>query len=393
VPKGLIPEGGYNLLLITVDTLRHELGFAGNPRPVSPNLDALAAKSVVYERAYAMASYTGKSIGPLMIGKYPSETLRDGTHFNTYLPANVFLAERLKDRGFQTVGVSSLWYFAPWSGLAQGYGTWDMSPKPPGGGDKDNYTTSDKVTTAAISQLGKLSKDKPYHMWVHYFDPHAEYLPHEGSPDFSAMGGVGPVRAQYEQEVWYTDKEIGRLLGYAKEQGLLDKTVVVVTSDHGEAFAEHGMSWHGREIWEPLVRVPLMIAIPGVTPKRIAQKRSHIDLAPTLFQLGGGTKAEGFSGESLVPELLSKDMPPERDVYIDMPIGPYNGVRRAFITGKGAGTKLMHLGGGMYQLFDLETDPEEAHDLAADKEKLSQAVQAMGAFRARLKEFEVKPVP
>lgn len=114
-----------NLVLITVDTLRIDLGFMGYARPVSPNLDALAARATVFERAYSMASYTGKSIGPTLIGKYPSECIRDGGHFNVYGAANTFLAERLQNEGFHTMGAASHWYFKPRFGLAQGMDLWD----------------------------------------------------------------------------------------------------------------------------------------------------------------------------------------------------------------------------------------------------------------------------
>ncbi|HEY8087861.1 MAG TPA: sulfatase-like hydrolase/transferase, partial [Polyangiaceae bacterium] len=125
-PKGAAPRD-LNLVLITVDTLRIDVGFMGYPRPVSPNLDALAMRSTVFDRAYSMASYTGKSVGPTLIGKYPSETLRDGAHFDTYFQGNVFLAERLHDAGFRTMGLASHWYFKPKYGLTQGMDVWDMS--------------------------------------------------------------------------------------------------------------------------------------------------------------------------------------------------------------------------------------------------------------------------
>lgn len=388
--------GPFNVVFITVDTLRADLGFAGNPKPVSPRLDKLAAQSVVFERAYSLASYTGKSIGPMMIGKYPSETLRDGMHFNTYFGANVFLAERLKEQGYRTVGASSLWYFAPWSGLSQGFDVWDMSAKPPGGGDKDNYTTSDKVTDAAIRVLSdEKNTGGPFFAWFHYFDPHAEYLPHPGAPDFRDGDRPQAIeRAKYDGEVWYTDKEIGRLFDFIETQAWSKKTAIVVTSDHGEAFGDHGISWHGRELWESLIRVPLVISVPGLSPHRVPVKRSHIDLAPTLLEL---MKTPYFpsdmSGQSLAPDLLATKDFTERDVYVDMPAGQYNSMRRALLTGPGAGMKLLHFGGNQYQLFDLTTDPDELKDLAKDTEKITPVIDAMQRVRSRLKEIDVKPAP
>ncbi len=141
-PRGAFPPD-LNLVLITVDTLRIDLGFMGYARPVSPNLDALAARSTVFERAYSMASYTGKSLGPTMIGKYPSECLRDGAHFDTYYPANTFLAERLQAAGIRTMGAASHWYFKPRYGLGQGMDVWDLSAMPSeSAGDTDSSVTS-----------------------------------------------------------------------------------------------------------------------------------------------------------------------------------------------------------------------------------------------------------
>src|ERR1019366_4868446 len=132
----------YNLVLITVDTLRaQETGFLGYDKPTTPSLDALAARSVVFERTYSMASYTGKALAPMLIGKYPSETLRDGGHFNKYLPGNMFLAERLHKAGLLTLVVASHWYFRePW-GLEQGFDKFDLSAMP-SSGQTDTDTNS-----------------------------------------------------------------------------------------------------------------------------------------------------------------------------------------------------------------------------------------------------------
>ena len=172
-------------MLITVDTLRIDLGFMGYQRPVSPNLDALAARSTVFDRAYSMASYTGKSVGPTMIGKYPSETFRDGAHFDTYFAENTFLAERLQDAGFHTMGVVSHWYFKPKYGLAQGMDIWDMSAMPPDRrATSDSSVTSDALSDAAIRLLSNPANTSGrFFMWVHYFDPHANYV--------AAPGGAG----------------------------------------------------------------------------------------------------------------------------------------------------------------------------------------------------------
>src|SRR5262249_24865597 len=151
--------------------------------------------------------YTGKSIGPLLIGKYPSETDRDGGHFTKYDPSNTLVAERLHASGVRTFGAASHWYFQSWSGLSQGMDEWDTSAKPQEGqGDNDTSITSGELSNAAIALLQKNSASR-FFMWLHYFDPHAQYMQHEGSPDFlsGGTGGAAAVRALYDGEVWFTD--------------------------------------------------------------------------------------------------------------------------------------------------------------------------------------------
>jgi arylsulfatase A-like enzyme len=210
-----------------------------------------------------------------------------------------------------------------------------------------------------------------------------------------AKTGAEQVRAAYDGEVWFTDSQIGRILDYIQAQKYAKETVIVVSSDHGEAFGDHGMSFHGFEIWESLARVPLIIHVPGVTPHHVPNKRSQIDLVPTildLLRIAPPPKGE-LSGRSLMDDLFPSEPGKfaERDVYIDMPIGPYTGMRRALIHGDGPGMKLIHSGGNLYQLFDLATDPEEKLDLSKDKEKLAPMIEAMQRKRATMHELDVKP--
>ncbi|MDB4933066.1 MAG: Choline-sulfatase [Labilithrix sp.] len=427
----------YNVVLFTVDTLRTDLGFLGYPKPTSPNLDELAKKGTVFERAYSMASYTGKSVGPMMIGKYPSETYRDGGHFNTYFPKNTLIAERVRDGAkVRTFAAHCHWYFRFPTGLNQGFDAWDTSAIPPGMGDNDTSVTSERMSDLALKLLkkpentspgsggasdpggdaganedaggaipaptaaftidgggGSGASDRRFFAWFHFFDPHAQYVPHQGAPDFS--GGPLPTKAIYDQEVWYTDLHIGKVLDYIKSQPWAEDTAIVLTADHGEAFSDHGMNWHGAEIWESLIRVPLLVYVPGAKPRRVSVKRSHIDMAPTLLELMGGPPDEEgeLRGTSLLADVFLPDGEEheERDVFVDMPAGPYNGIRRAVITGPTPGMKLINSGGATNMLFDLANDPREARDLASDKEKLAPVLERLQAIRARLKEVDVKP--
>ena len=393
VPKDL------NLVLVTVDTLRIDLGFMGYPRPVSPNLDALAARSTVFERAYSMASYTGKSVGPTMIGKYPCETLRDGAHFDAYFDDNVFLAERLHGAGFRTMGVASHWYFKPKYGLAQGMKLWDMSAMPSeSGGDTDSSVTSEALTNAAIRLLSDgANTSKRFFLWVHYFDPHANYVPHPEAPDFRA-GAKNWAKPFYDGEVWFTDHHIGRLVDFIGSQAWGGRTVIVVTSDHGEAFEEHGMSYHGVDLWEPVVRVPLVIHVPGAKPHRVTQKRSLVDLVPTVLDLMGIPQPPPgeLSGESNAAAIVSPDEVTidERDVYMDMPWGPEVSQHRAIIHGPTPGMKMMAEGGPVFLLYDLSRDEAEENDLSRrDRAGLARMMDAFNEKLGSLHEIRVDPAP
>jgi arylsulfatase A-like enzyme len=379
-----------NLVLITVDTLRIDLGFMGYPRPVSPSLDALAARSTVFERAYSMASYTGLSVGPTLIGKYPSETLRDGAHFDTYFPENTFLAERLRAVGFRTMGVASHWYFQPRYGLTQGIELWDMTAMPrETTHDLDSSVTSQALTDAAIRLLSDPTNvDRRFFFWGHYFDPHANYVPHPEAPDFRP-GARSVSKALYDGEVWFTDHHLGRLFDFIASQPWGQRTVIVVTADHGEAFDEHGMNWHGVDLWEPLVRVPLVVHVPGAAPHRVALKRSLVDLVPTLLDLLGldAPPPGELSGQSTAPAILAPESSgalDERDVFLDMPAGPQVSLHRALIHGPTPGLKLLSEGGAWFFLFDLSSDPGELHDIAGDRGNRDAFAEMRAAYDQKL---------
>jgi arylsulfatase A-like enzyme len=278
---------------------------------------------------------------------------------------------------------------------------WDTSAMPSSGqGDVDTSVTSEQLTDAAIRVLQKPASTRSrFFMWVHYFDPHEQYMPHAGVPPEIASGADTPERrakAAYDGEVWFTDHHIGRLLAFIGEQPWGGETAVIVTSDHGETFGEHGMSFHGGELWEPLVRVPLLVYLPGAKPHHVPVKRSHIDLVPTMLDLlGVPLPVEGeLSGQSMLSDLLAGPDArfEERDVYIDMPVGPYTGTRRALITGPSPGLKLYNMGPNQFALFDVGVDPGETSDIVlADTDRFHALVERLTEKRAGLKEINVPP--
>ena len=394
------PARTYNVVFFTVDTLRYDLGFAGYPKPVTRNLDALAAKSTVFERAYSLSSYTAKSMGSMMIGRYPSETLRDYEHFTTYYTNNVFVAERARDAGVFTFAGHCHYYFRWNTGYAQGFDGWDTSAIPQGMGDNDSSITSDRLSDLALRMLARPENVTPaatgegprrFFAWFHYFDPHAQYVRHAGAPAFASMPGGTDGRAVYDEEVWFTDKHIGRVLDYIASQPWGADTAIILTADHGEAFGDHGVKTHGHELYEPLVRVPLILYVPGMPARKVSIKRSAIDIAPTIVDLVGAKAGPDLRGASLLRDVRAAAGAPldERDIYLDMPQGPYNDVRRAIITGPSPGMKLMHFGGKRYELYDLAKDEAELKDLSREPETLAPVMTRLQELRGGLEEVSV----
>lgn len=377
-----------NVVLLTIDTLRYDLGYAGNPRPLSPELDQLARESVVFTRAYSLASYTAKSLPPMLIGRYSSETHRGYSHFNRFEKSDLFLAERLQRAGVHTISVQGHWYFFQNFGMERGFDRLNSSaaPRAAQAAEGDRSVTSERLSDAVLSELAQPElRQKPFFLWAHYTDPHAEYVEHAGI-DF----GRG-ARAAYDGEVAFVDREIGRVLRALRQSPLWANTAVVVTSDHGEAFGEHGMIRHGFELWEELVRVPLLWRVPGVEAREVQVRRSAIDVVPTILELMKvDIDSAALSGVSLLPDLVQPPgyRPEPRPIFIDMAEGPYNAERRALIEGE---RKLVVSGGRPLSLYDLAADPAEKHDLSSDKAALAEMLARYRALKASLKEVTVKP--
>ncbi len=384
-----------NVIVLSIDALRWDaVGFLGYPRGTTPNLDRLAQESVVFERTYALASYTGKSIPPMMIGKYTSETHRGWAHFNRIDERDTLVWERLQRAGVRTLSVQGYWYFfRKGIGFERGWDVLDGSVAPSMGySEEDRSSTSDALADRTISVLEGAARDgRRFFFWTHYVDTHADYVPHEGF-DFGRS-----QRDRYDGEVAFVDHHVGRVIDHVRRGPLGARTAIVVTSDHGEAFGEHGMIRHGFEVWEPLVRVPMLVYLPGASPRRVTVARSLIDLTPTLLALfrvpaPTGEGEDFLSGQSLVADVLAPPghVPQERIVFVDMAAGPNNADRQAFIE---RGLKLVASNGRPLGLFDLGTDPGEAHDLLDDP-ALREAVMArFQAFRRGLRVVEVKPAP
>lgn len=359
----------WNVLLISIDSLRADMPWAGYERPIAPRLSALHAKSVSYPRAYSTSSFTSKSIPGLLTGRYPSELARTGAFFTKYLTPADFTCTALSAEGIPCVGGHAHAYFDKGqSGFESGFAKWQLVPKIPFDYQTDPYVTSDKLTPLAIELLGEASKgDRPFFAWFHFMDPHDVYNTHTESPHF----GKRP-RDLYDEEVFFTDLWVGKLLDFVAAQPWGERTAIVVTADHGEAFGEHGITRHAHELWEELVRVPLFVFLPGGAPRVIDTPRGHADLAPTFLEFLGAKPIPTLRGTSLVSELRGGEAAP-RDVIADLPEDEYNERRRALIHDH---TKLIAFGNdARFALYDLAADPKESDDLIRKRPELAEEMR------------------
>ena len=357
-PKG--PPPSLNVILLSIDSLRADMPWAGYPRPIAPRLTELEARAVSYTHAYSMSSYTSTSLGGLLGGRLASEMRRDGYFFNTYPGDNVMFPEVLRAAGVHTMSAHAHGYFKN-AGFNQGFDEYELVPNL-----KWNSTTDENVSSPQLEGIAERMLSEPgndtrrFFAWFHFLDPHDQYLPHEG------IGPYGTThRDLYDAEVTFTDGYIGKLVDFIGKQPWAARTAIIVTADHGEAFGEHGLTRHGFEVYEILVHVPLFFLVPGAPARRIDAPRSAVDLAPTIMALlGVDPKIDGgdpgFEGKSIVPELYGAEAEP-RDVVVDLPATSDNDRRRALIHGR---TKLIAFGQDTaFQVFDLDADPGELHPI------------------------------
>jgi arylsulfatase A-like enzyme len=350
------PPGKLNVLLITIDSLRADMPWNGYGRDIAPVLTAFEKKAVSYTRAYSISSYTAMSLGGLLGGRYPGELERSGYFFSSYPDSVVMFPELLQKAGVRTMAGHAHFYFDQKAGFRQGFDDYQIVPGLVADNTTDKNITSPQHVEMAKKMLSdKANVGKTFFAWFHFLDPHDQYMPHEG------IGPYGKsARDKYDAEVTFVDQHVGKLLEFVDQQPWGKDTAVIVSSDHGEAFGEHKMHRHGFEIYEMLVRVPLMIRAPGITPRRIDTPRSAMDLPKTILELTGAPPEPSFQGTSLVPEMYGKPAE-ERDVIVDLPRTSDNDRRRALIHGK---YKLLSFGDDdAYGLYDVVADPLEKDDL------------------------------
>jgi arylsulfatase A-like enzyme len=372
------PPKDLNVLLITVDSLRADMPWAGYSRAIAPAMTAFAETAVTYTRFYAISSYTAMSLGGMLAGRYPSELERNGFYFAGYDESVLFFPELLQKAGVRTLSAQAHFYFDQRSGFRPAFDVYEIVP----GLDEDHQTDNNVTSPAQLALALQILSDKAnvagrFFAWFHFLDPHDKYQPHEG------ISYGHSIRDLYDAEVTFTDQHIGKLLDFVASQPWGSRTAVLLSADHGEAFGEHNHFRHGFELYDVLTHVPMMFRAPGITPHRIDEPRSAIDLAPTILDLFGLPKDPAMEGQSLVPELYGKPEP-ARDIVLDLPRTSDSDRRRALIRGD---HKLVAIGDDdAFQLFDLAHDPGEDHDLKwKDPPKLLEMKTAYQASATKIR--------
>lgn len=398
------PEPGVDgLLLVVVDTLRADrVSAAGYPRPTTPNLDGLAARGALFTECVAHAPWTRPSVASLMTGRLPTATGLTCHEFrlpkgscDVLHPELETLAECFASAGFATGGVVANINVDPVFGFDQGFGRYISIPALQaadpawrmGRGWLEDTTPA--VGDAAIGWLETHGGDGPFLLYLHYLDPHEPYLP---EPDDAALfdpATYGDLpeehrasAAAYDAEVRGVDRDLGRVLAALERLGLRDRTAVVVTSDHGEEFGEHGGAYHGWTLYEEQLRVPLAIVAPGLTAPDtvLTDAVGLVDLMPTLLELFDVPAPPGLQGRSLAPLLRGELLPP-LDAVVERGYRPYAGLRRA-----GGAKLVVDLEEGTRWLYDLAVDPGELRAAANPDAALLAELDA--ALRERLAESE-----
>lgn len=363
-----------DIVLITLDTVRADHTSAyGYPKPTTPNLEALAARGVLFERAYATGSDTQRALMPVISGRRLSATARDRREWPTVLPENDTLGERMKRAGYITAAVTSFTWLSEERGVAQGF---DHFKTVYADAHPERDVTGPLATRAALSILNELaSRAQPIFLWIHLFDAHERYLEHPG-----ASFGKNKM-ALYDGEIAFVDEQIGQLREAVEKGSRGANTAWIVHGTQGEAFDEHGSTGHGAELYDEILRVPLVVALPvdaraAKTGRYDAGVVSTVDVAPTVLAIGGAT-SEGVEGESLLP-ILEGDFSRSRGpVYARAP------KRAAVIDGALKLLVIERKKADRVLLFDLAADRAEAKDLSKDRpEDVARLLQIRSAFEA-----------
>ncbi len=371
-----------NVVFLLVDTLRADrIGAYGYGRPTSPEIDSLARTGIIFKHVYSQSSWTKSSMASIWTGTYPA---KNGVlRFDQVIPEEATLAaEVLKAAGFRTAGIWRNGWVAPNFGFQQGFDFY-LNPKP--GREREQMQrshpspealsgTDEDLAESATAFLNSYGRER-FFLYLHYMDLH-QYVFDEGAPD---LGNA--YSDAYDKSISWIDRLIGSLVTQLDEQGILDRTIIVLASDHGEAFREHGAEGHARDLHREVAEVPWVIVLPfRLDPGVVVEQRvANADIWPTLLDLLGLPPLPGADGKSLMPLIehaagLTAEVPAElasRTIFSELD--------RRWGAPKEKPDPLVGVTDGNFrffmpvakpekaELYDRTTDPGELTNLAAQR--------------------------
>ena len=388
-------RGELNVLFVLIDTLRAErLGSYGYERDTSPVLDRIARSGVRFERHLAQSSWTKSSMASLWTGLYPQ---RNGiTSYDRVIPdAAQMPAEILRDAGFQTIGLWRNGWVSPTFGFGQGF---DLYHRPLGKAQpaeikRENPTLSDKSTDEALTEAAvefvRINGERPWFLYVHLMDLH-EYI-YDAE---SALFGTDHPDL-YDNSLRWTDRTVEILLEDLADLDQLDKTLIVIASDHGEAFLERGFEGHARWVYRETTDVPLLISFPfRLEPGVVVEARTqNVDIWPTILDLLGISSPGGIDGRTRLPEILAaaNGEPPKGSEQVGIADLNRNWAQRdseplptiAVVDGPHRYVRVYSdaedsdVRGPTEELFDRREDPREVQDRSAVDPEVLERLRAV----------------
>ena len=364
-----------NVVLVTIDTFRADRLGTG----VAPAIDRLAASGLRFTSARSAVPLTLPSHTTLHTGLLPPAhgVRENGVPLDGR--AHQTLARLLKAAGYDTAAFVGAFVLDHRFGLAQGFDTYDdQIPRDPEAADR---LEAERPASAVVDRaLAWLDRDQgpgtkaqgPFFMWLHLYDPHAPYTP---PAEFRAR-----TSSPYDGEIAYADAQIARVLEALRARGVLDHTIVAVAGDHGEGLGEHGERTHGMLAYDSTLRVPLVIAAPGLAAATRDQAVSLADLAPTLLRAAGVTPPAEMKGQDLL-EVRGAGVRGAgvrgADLYSETEYPRVAGWSplQALTDGRWMTIRA----GAATELYDLHADPREEHDLSASQPAVAAAMAARAA--------------
>lgn len=442
--RSLLPParpGAPNVLLVVMDTVRADhLSLHGYRRNTTPNLARLAERGVVFDQARSTAPWTLPSHSSMFTGRWPHETsVGEDRPLDASHPT---LAQFLSGQGYLTAGfVANTYYCNSWFGLGKGFARYEdfydedlavsfaetlrcstlgrslvQLARVPLGTDRRRKDAG-KIKDDFLDWLSEQEGGRPFFAFLNLFDAHTPYVLPEGCDEHLGLRPEGPadmailnewdkkprrnvpereqrlVTDAYDDCIAYIDRELGKLFDELERRGVLQNTLVIVTSDHGEDFGEHGLYGHGKSLYRQETHVPLVIIPPGgrVAGRRIAEPVSLRDIPATAVDLLSRHSASPFPGQSLARHWQPDDSIADagdamsfsevalRETISRNPSRPpaWRGPMQAMTA---EGRSYIRNADGREELFDLEADPEESRDLAGSPDSAA----VLARFRSRL---------